>query len=96
MAKNSTSFKPGTGGRKAGAPNKTTKNLREFIHDFLNTNRENLKKDFESLDPKDRVILFEKFLCFALPKMNTLGIENLPDEQLNEIIEQLKKQNESD
>ena len=95
MARSTTTFKKGTGGRKAGTPNKTTKNLRQFIHDFLNVNRERLQSDFESLDPKDRVLMFEKFLSFALPKLNNIGIENLPDEQLNEIIEQLKKSNES-
>lgn len=95
MARSTTTFKKGTGGRKAGTPNKTTKNLREFVNDFLNDNREMLQKDFKSLDAKDRVLMFEKFLSFALPKLNNIGIENLPDEQLNEIIESLKKQNES-
>ena len=91
MARSTTTFKKGTGGRKGGTPNKTTKNLRQFIHDFLNTNREKLQSDFETLDAKDRLILFEKFLSFALPKMNSFQIESLPDEQLNEIIEQIKK-----
>jgi hypothetical protein len=77
-------------GRPAGSQNKATKSLREFMSDFLNLNRKKLQSDFNKLTAKDRLILFEKFLSFALPKMNNVQIEHLSDDNLDSIIEQLK------
>ena len=95
MAKTNTSFKKGQGGRKAGSPNKTSKTLREFISDFLNDNREALQKDFEKLEPKDKLIMFERFLKYSLPSLQATSIttdfEKLTDEQLDYIIEKLKQ-----
>ncbi len=81
-------------GRPKGVPNKTTTDLRQWINNFIDDNREQIKKDWKSLDPKDRIILFEKLLKYSLPTLQatslTTDFEKLTDEQLDFIINQLK------
>lgn len=64
-----------TGGRNAGTPNKITKELREIIKDILDDNVEQIKKDFDSLKPKDRVTLYIDLLQYGLPKLQGVTIE---------------------
>lgn len=56
-------------GRPVGSKNKITSPLRKRVQDFLNDNWDNLQKDFEQLDPKDRVNFYEKLLQYGLPKL---------------------------
>ncbi|GAB6394674.1 MAG: hypothetical protein MdMp024_0986 [Bacteroidales bacterium] len=55
-------------GRPKGSPNKTTADLREWIKEVLDNNREQFIRDFQALDPYQRLILFEKLLSYAVPK----------------------------
>ncbi len=55
-----------TGGRIAGTPNKVTKELKEVVKGFLNANAKSLQKDFDELQPNERLIFFEKLLKYAL------------------------------
>lgn len=87
-------FEAGQGGRPKGTPNKITGNLREWINDFINDNREQVQADFKALEPKDRIVMFEKLLKYALPTLQatslTTDFEKMTDEQLDEIINKLK------
>ncbi len=80
--KNSTSFKKGQGGRPAGTPNKTTTDVKEFISNFINDNKDQLQQDFDSLEPMQRLAMFEKFLKYVLPTMKESSIIEKP--QINE------------
>ncbi len=95
MARNKTSFKKGQGGRKPGKPNKVTTDLRQWISHFIDDNREQIKQDWEKLEARDRVMMFERILKYALPTLQatTLDIdfEKMTDQQLDYIIENLKK-----
>ncbi len=97
MAKNKTSFKPGGGGgRKPGSKNKSDKSLRQFVTDFLNQNRDLLQSDFKKLKPNERFGVFEKLLKYSIPPLQSLSLsnfDNLTHEQLDSIIEHLKKNN---
>lgn len=75
-----TGFK--TGGRSAGTPNKTTSELRNIIQSFLDKNVEELQKNFDLLEPKDKLSFIEKMLQYSLPKMNSvkMDLENTPRE----------------
>ena len=92
-------FRKGESGNKAGKPkgtaNKTTTDLREWINNFIEGQREQIQKDWEKLEPKDRVVLFEKLLKYSLPTLQatnlTTDFEKLTDEQLQTIIDELKK-----
>lgn len=82
-------------GRPKGVPNKVTNDLREWITNFLEDNREQIQNDWKNLDPKDRIVLFEKLLKYALPTLQAMQLqtdfERLPDDQLDTIIENLKQ-----
>lgn len=93
MAKNATSFKPGTGGRKPGAKNKSDKPLRQFITEFLNENKKLLYRDFVKLKPNERFRAFENLLKYSIPPLQSISLTNfdkMTEEQLDEIISHLK------
>jgi hypothetical protein len=88
-------------GRPRVAQNKTTIDLRQWINKFIDDNREQIKKDWKSLEPRDRIILFEKLLKYSLPTLqatsvmasisNDDNIENMTDEELKAKLAQLEK-----
>ncbi len=81
-------------GRPKGVPNKATIDLRQWINNFIDENRGQIKNDWKSLEPKDRIFLFEKLLKYSLPTLQatslTTDFEKLTDEQLDLIINQLR------
>lgn len=95
MAVNKTSFKKGEGGRPKGKPNKATKDLRQWINSFIESQTDQIQKDWQQLEPKDRIVLFEKLLKYSLPTLQatslTTDFERLSDEDLDRIINELKK-----
>ncbi len=71
-------------GRPVGAVNKVTASLRNRINDFLNENWENLQKDFEKLEPKDRLMFMEKLLQYALPKIQSVELASTQEQSETE------------
>jgi hypothetical protein len=90
-------FKKGISGNTLGRPlgAKGKNNLREFITEFLEHNKERIKMDFELLEPKDRIVLFEKLLKYSLPTLQATSIntnlDKLTDTELDTIIQELKQ-----
>jgi hypothetical protein len=84
-----------TGGREKGTPNKVTTDLRTWINELLNSNRGQIVKDIKRLEPQQRVMIFEKLLSYAVPKMQSveakIDLNRLTDEQLDMIINELTK-----
>jgi hypothetical protein len=82
-------------GRPKGIPNKITTDLRQWITNFLERETKQVLKDWKALEPKDRIALFEKLLKYALPTLQatslTTDFDKLTDDQLDIIIENLKK-----
>lgn len=87
-------FSGNPNGRPKGSPNKTTGKLREAITSFLEQRFDGVVKDFEQLEPKDRIKVYTDLLQYGLPRLqavsNSLKFEDLTDEQLDEIINRLK------
>lgn len=85
-------------GRPKGVPNKITTDLRQWINNFIDQNREQIQNDWRELEPKERIIMFEKLLKYSLPTLQAtsleFGFEKLSNAQLDEIINQLIKSNE--
>lgn len=90
-------FKKGISGNTLGRPigAKGKNNLREFITEFLEHNTERIKRDFELLEPKDRIVLFEKLLKYSLPTLQSTALstnlDKLTDTELDIIIQELKQ-----
>ena len=87
-------FQQGEGGRPKGSSNKLTADLRRWITNFLESNIEQLEKDWTQIRPKDRILIYEKFLKYVLPTLQSTQQESefdrLPDDQLDDIIDALK------
>lgn len=92
-------FKKGESGNPLGKPkgsiNKSSKDLRDTISSFLESKFPTVLKDFEKLQPKERVKLYCDLLQYGLPKLqavsSTIEFEKLTDEQLDEVIKRLKQ-----
>jgi hypothetical protein len=54
-------------GRPKGKPNKVTAEMKEKIQLFIASNFETIQKDYETVDPKDRLIIFERLLKYVIP-----------------------------
>lgn len=87
--------RPKTGGRKKGTPNKVTGDLRTWITELLDKNRNQIEKDIKRLEPEKRVLMFEKLLNYVIPKMqsidNQIDFTNLSNEQIEEIATNILK-----
>ena len=83
-------------GRPKGSQNKATADLRQWLTDFVHGQREQILLDWQSLEPKDRIIMFEKLMRFVLPTLQATTLrtdfERLTDTQLDNIINELKLQ----
>lgn len=76
-------------GRPKGKPNKVTAEMKEKIQLFVASNFETIQKDFENVDAKDRLIIFERLLKYVIPakvEQENLKIDEFP-EQINIIID---------
>ena len=66
-----------TGGRTAGTPNKTTKEIREKISDILaeHFTPEKVAENLEAMEPKDRLIFLTKLLDYTTPKLRQTDLK---------------------
>ncbi|GAB6395427.1 MAG: hypothetical protein MdMp024_1739 [Bacteroidales bacterium] len=58
-------------GRPQGSKNKTTADIREWIKELLDSNREQFIRDLQDIEPYQRLALLEKLLAYAVPKPAT-------------------------
>ena len=82
-------------GRPVGATNKSTNKLRDWITEFLEENKDRIQEDWLLLEPKDRIVLFEKLLKYSLPTLQATTLstefESMTDTDLDRIISELKR-----
>lgn len=80
-------------GKPKGAANKQTTDLRKWINEFIEDNREQIKEDWLKLEPKERIVMFEKLLKYTLPTLQatslTTDFDRLTDEQLDVVVKEL-------
>lgn len=80
-------------GRPKGAINKSTIEMRQWIKNLLDDNREQLIQDFKKLDPADRWRVAEKLIQYVTPKMQAveaaIDINALTDDQINAVVNEL-------
>ena len=69
-----------TGGRTAGAVNKTTKEIREHYQNLVSNNLEQLNDDLKSLEPLHRLKMIIELSKFIVPTLKatelTADLEN--------------------
>ena len=74
--KDMTQFKEGNraGGRPKGAKNRTTYKTKEILADILENNIENVQKDLDSLEPKDRLNFLMNLASYVVPKLKSVEV----------------------
>lgn len=55
-------------GRPKGAIDRMTLQVKQTIVQFVNDNIEGIQDDFDTLDPKDKLIFIEKMLGYVIPR----------------------------
>lgn len=68
MARTKNDGKGRLGGRRKGTPNKVTGNLKAFLADLIDDQREQIVTDLAGLEPKDRLLMIERFMQYVIPK----------------------------
>ena len=57
-----------TGGRKKGTPNKTTAELKKWVHAFVSENLDEIKTEFSEMEVDQKINVIMKLLPYVLPK----------------------------
>jgi hypothetical protein len=55
-------------GRPKGTPNRVSTELRKWVSNLIDENREQIKKDLMSVEPEKRLAMLEKLMQYVLPK----------------------------
>jgi hypothetical protein len=93
-------------GRPLGAKNRVNAELREWVLQTVNDNREQFLKDLQAVEPEKRLLIIEKLISFVLPKPQSIEVDlsaeyrhlerllqNSPDEYIEKVTEKLLKLN---
>jgi hypothetical protein len=79
-------------GRPKGSLNKTTKELKETVLAFLERNMADLQSNYNQLEPKDKLLFFDKLMRYVMPTQAAVKADvNYEDEQEQTLIIQGKK-----
>ena len=70
-------FKKGNqfGGRTPGAKNKTSSAIKDAYRLLIENNLEQMQKDLDSLEPKDRLSMLRDLTVYVEPKMRSVEAE---------------------
>ena len=69
-------FAEGNTGRKAGTPNKATKDIRDAFTLLIENNLSKLQEDLNGLEPKQRVKLLLDMAQFVVPKLRSIDLQS--------------------
>ena len=82
--------RPKTGGRKAGTPNKITKEKREIIAKFIDDKWDEFQSAFDDLKPEQKCNVMVSLLPFAFPKLAQVDYkDNTPVKTLADELDEL-------
>jgi len=62
-------------GRPKGKPNKATAELKTWITELIDNNRDQLEIDLKSMQPKERWQIIERLMQYTVPKMQNTQME---------------------
>ena len=81
-------------GRKKGATNKTTAEIKEIITRIVGNQLEHIEKDLEKIrksDPAEAMRLSSKFIDYVLPKQTKMEIEGELSHKVDKLVIEIKK-----
>jgi hypothetical protein len=61
-------------GRPKGTPNRSTKELKQFVFNLLEQNQETIERDFNEATPSKRLQYFIQLLGYVLPKPQSYDV----------------------
>jgi ABC-type transporter Mla subunit MlaD len=79
-----------TGGRTAGAVNKTTAEIRESFQNLVSDNLEQLNKDLNSLEPLQRLKVVIEIAKFVVPTLKATELTTEIDKSFKPIVIKLE------
>ena len=75
-----------TGGRTAGAVNKTTTEIREHFQNLVSNNLEQLNEDIKSLEPLQRLKMIIELSKFVVPTLKATELTTGSENGINPIV----------
>lgn len=78
MSRNKNDGRGRLGGRTAGTKDKVTQNLKSWVQQVIDNNRQQMELDLASLEPRDRLNFMEKLMAYCLPKATAETTEDSP------------------
>lgn len=82
-------------GRPKGRQNKVTTEMKEWVKELIDNNRDQLERDLKVLKPEERWRIIERLMGYVVPKMQSVeakvDFNNFTDEQLDVIVGELTK-----
>lgn len=75
-------FAKGTSGRPKGTKTKATAAIKEAVKAFVESNINNLQKEFDTLEPRDKIYFIEKLLKYYLP----IPKEEAPEDEVGTVV----------
>jgi hypothetical protein len=85
-----------TGGRTAGAVNKTTTEIREHFQSLVSNNLEQLNEDLKSLEPLQRLKTIIEIAKFVVPTLKATELTTDIENKFNPITITIVNSNEDD
>jgi len=82
-----------TGGRKKGIPNRATVEMRSLLKGFLLQQWPEVKKAFEDLEGKEKIVAFSRLLPFVAPQYQamSLSLHNMSEEDLQTLVDHVRE-----
>ena len=82
-------------GKPIGSNSKPVGDLRRWVGEFIEGQRDQIVSDWQALEPKDRIVMFEKLMRFVLPTLQATTLQTdfhkMTDAELDYIIDGLKQ-----
>ena len=63
-------------GRPKGTPNRVGVELRARVTAFVADRWEQLERDFDDLEPRERMMFLEKLMAYTLPKLQAVAVDH--------------------
>ncbi len=82
-------FSPGQsgnpGGRPRGSKNRADQELKDWVRDFVDGQRNQFKRDMKALTPGQRVKIMEKLFAYVVPRKQSISMDEVIQAEYKEI-----------